>query len=107
MKKILFVLTALALLAFNVNAQTKKDGTPDMRYNSNKESSGTTYSTPTTTTTPTQTKTNNSSRPVYDGQTHTTSHGGTYVGGQNSQTHKGGTYTNPKSNNNYGIHKTK
>ena len=91
----------MLLFALTSNAQTKKDGTPDMRYSSNKQSS-TTYSTPK------QSSTNSrGSRPVYSGQTHTSSHGGTYVGEQNSQTHKGGTYTNPKSNSNYGIHKKK
>lgn len=35
------------LFAFGVNAQTKKDGTPDMRYKANKEMYGTpSYSTP-------------------------------------------------------------
>ena len=31
----------LTIIAFNVNAQTKKDGTPDMRYKENKQSSST------------------------------------------------------------------
>ena len=100
MKKSIFIFAIMTLFTLGVNGQTKKDGTPDMRYSSNK--SNDTYSTPK------QSSTNNSgSRPVYSGQTHTESHGGKYVGQQNAQTHKGGTYTNAKSNNNYGTHKRK
>ena len=43
MKRILFILTIFTFISFNSFAQTKKDGTPDMRYNANKQS----YSTPT------------------------------------------------------------
>ncbi len=95
-------MTILTLTVFGLKAQTKKDGTPDMRYSSNKQ----TYSTPsTTTTTPSYSSpTTITSRPVYSGATHTTSHGGTYPGSTNSH-HKNGTYANPSSNNNYGIHK--
>jgi hypothetical protein len=46
MKKTIFILTIMALFTLSVNAQTKKDGTPDMRYNSNKQTYGNTYSTP-------------------------------------------------------------
>lgn len=42
MKKTLLIFAAMTLLALGVNAQTKKDGTPDMRYKVNKQ----TYSTP-------------------------------------------------------------
>ena len=56
MKKIISIL-AIALFTINATAQTKKDGTPDMRYKANKEvyggssnssssSSRSTYSTP-------------------------------------------------------------
>jgi len=101
MKKSLFIFVTL-LIVLNLNAQSKKNGSPDMRYKSNKESSSSTY--PASTSNSTK---NNGSRPVYSGQSHAASHGGTYAGEQNSQSHKGGTYVNPKSNNNYGIHKTK
>ena len=37
MKKLALFLTILAGFLFNADAQTKKDGTPDMRYNSNKQ----------------------------------------------------------------------
>lgn len=113
MKKVIFILTVLCLFAFTVKAQTKKDGTPDMRYKSNKEAYGGSYSTPNYSTSPTtttksdySTSESTTARPVYSGQTHTESHGGTYVGSTNSN-HKGGTYINPSSNNQYGIHKTK
>ena len=36
----------MALLSLGANAQTKKDGTPDMRYKANKETYGNSYSTP-------------------------------------------------------------
>jgi hypothetical protein len=42
MKKTLFIITVLTLFSLGVSAQTKKDGTPDMRYKANKQS----YSTP-------------------------------------------------------------
>ena len=43
----MFFLTAmLTITALGVNAQTKKDGTPDMRYKANKEMYGNSYSTP-------------------------------------------------------------
>src|SRR5947199_5303326 len=100
MKKFFFIASLLATFIINVNGQTKKDGTPDKRFNSNKQSS--TYQTPTA---PSTSK--SSSRPIYNGQTHTTSHDGTYVGEQDLKTHKGGTYKNTQSNNKYGIHKTK
>lgn len=43
MKKIIAAL-AVALFCFNVTAQTKKDGSPDMRYKANKEAYGSSYS---------------------------------------------------------------
>lgn len=46
MKKSFFILAVLTLLAISVNAQTKADGTPDMRYKANKQAYGNTYSTP-------------------------------------------------------------
>jgi len=42
-------------------------------------------------------------RPVYPGNHHTTSHGGTYPGGEGAS-HKGGHYLNPASGDRYGIH---
>lgn len=46
MKKTSLIFSATILLAFGVNAQTKRDGTPDMRYKANKEMYGNSYSTP-------------------------------------------------------------
>ena len=46
MKKTIVILAIMTLLTIGVNAQTKKDGTPDMRYNSNKQVYGNSYSTP-------------------------------------------------------------
>lgn len=46
MKKTFLALAFLTLLSISVSAQTKKDGTPDMRYKANKETYGNSYSTP-------------------------------------------------------------
>ena len=46
MKTTLLIFTAALLLSLSVSAQTKKDGTPNMRYKANKQTYGTTYSTP-------------------------------------------------------------
>ena len=46
MKKMFFLTAMLTITALGVNAQTKKDGTPDMRYKANKEMYGNSYSTP-------------------------------------------------------------
>lgn len=47
MKKLLFTFAVMVSFTSFVNAQTKKDGTPDMRYKANKEMYGTpSYSTP-------------------------------------------------------------
>jgi hypothetical protein len=49
MKKTLFIISVLTLCSLVVSAQTKKDGTPDMRYKANKQSnSKTSYSAPKT-----------------------------------------------------------
>jgi len=50
MKKLFLIGAVAVLFTINVNAQTKKDGTPDMRYNSNKQTYGNSYSTPKSTT---------------------------------------------------------
>ena len=46
MKKLFFLTVMLAFVTLGVSAQTKKDGTPDMRYKANKELYGNSYSTP-------------------------------------------------------------
>ncbi len=45
MKKEIFILAVSTLLTLSVNAQTKKDGTADMRYKANKETYSNSYST--------------------------------------------------------------
>lgn len=47
MKKVIFTIGILFFGAISVTAQTKKDGTPDMRYKANKQTYGNSYSTPT------------------------------------------------------------
>lgn len=111
----------IALMIFTVVdgiAQTKKDGTPDMRYKANKE----VYSAPPSTLSsrsysvpknnyyaPSTSTTYSTERPAYSGSTHTESHGGKYEGETNPH-HKDGKYINPNSNpfgrNVYGTHKT-
>ena len=49
MKKTLFLTTVLAITFLSVFAQTKKNGTPDMRYKVNKQTQVNTYSVPTST----------------------------------------------------------
>jgi len=46
MTKIILSLVFFTSFIFASNAQYKKDGTPDMRYNSNKSTYGSSYSTP-------------------------------------------------------------
>ena len=46
MKKLFFTFAIVLIGTLSVNAQTKKDGTPDMRYNANKQTYGNSYSTP-------------------------------------------------------------
>ncbi|MGI4864918.1 MAG: hypothetical protein ACRYFZ_13420 [Janthinobacterium lividum] len=103
MKKKLLLFAALTFCAFAANAQTKKDGTPDMRYSANQQAYGTStpapsYSTPSST---------SSSGSYYGGGSHTTSHGGAYQGVEPGagSSHKGGTYQNSNTGNQYGRHK--
>jgi len=49
MKKTIFLFSLLTVFIVSASAQYKKNGTPDMRYNSNKQVYGNSYSTPTTT----------------------------------------------------------
>ena len=50
MKNILFLITVLVMTVLSVFAQTKKDGTPDMRYKANKQTQINTYTVPSTNT---------------------------------------------------------
>lgn len=108
MKKLLFLFAALTFFAWDASAQTKKDGTPDMRYRANKEAYGNTYSAPApsySAPAPSYSAPTSTGGPDYGGGTHTESHGGTYIGGQGGSSHKGGTYMNPNTSNQYGTHK--
>jgi hypothetical protein len=108
MKKLLLLLGALTLFALDSSAQTKKDGTPDMRYKANQQAYGNTYSTPApsySTPAPSYSAPSSTSGPNYGGGTHRESHDGTYEGGSSGSSHKGGTYVNPNTNNQYGTHK--
>lgn len=51
MKKLIFLTALITIVAIVTNAQTKKDGTPDMRFKSNKELYGNNYSIPSYSTT--------------------------------------------------------
>lgn len=46
-----------------------------------------------------------STRIIYGGGKHTTSHGGAYLGGSSGSSHKGGHYKNSATGNHYGKHK--
>ena len=46
MKNLLFLTAILAITTLSVFAQTKKDGTPDMRYKANKQTQVNTYTVP-------------------------------------------------------------
>lgn len=127
MKKKLLIFAALTFCAFAAKAQTKKDGTPDMRYLANQQAYGNStlvaealplvsqryranqqaygnstpapsYSTPSS---------SSSSGPYYGGGSHSESHGGTYQGVEPGagSSHKGGTYQNPNTGNHNGRHK--
>jgi hypothetical protein len=49
MKKTIFLFALMTILIVSASAQYKKNGTPDMRYNANKQAYGNSYSTPTST----------------------------------------------------------
>jgi hypothetical protein len=118
--KVTLLIACIIFSTASLIAQTKKDGTPDMRYKANRDvytapssaSTSTNFSMPkaeirnNNNSTPTTTT---SIRPAYSGETHTESHGGTYIGETNSH-HKDGQYTNPNSipvgSRVYGTHKT-
>ncbi len=103
MKKAFVSLVFLLIVSLSIQAQTKKDGTPDMRYSANKAASGISSSTLASST---QTNLTNVIRPVYSGQKHTKTHGGFYLGSTNVH-HKNGHYVSPTSQHIYRIHKTK
>ncbi len=104
MKKSFFILAIMALLSLGANAQTKKDGTPDMRYKANKETYGNSYSTPSystpKTSTPTysepKTERNYSNGGQYKVQDGYQKSNGTYVAPHIKTTPDNNTYNNYK-----------
>ena len=105
MKKTLIIFAALSFSAFAASAQTKKDGTPDMRYRANQQAYSNTYPTPAPTY---SAPSNSSSETNYSGNTHTESHGGNYQGTEPGagSSHRGGTYQNVNTGSRYGRHKS-
>jgi len=105
MKKSFLILAIMALLSLGANAQTKKDGTPDMRYNANKETYGNSYSTPSYSTprssTPTysepRTERNYSNGGQYRVQDGYQKSNGSYVAPHIKTTPDNNTYNNYKS----------
>jgi hypothetical protein len=82
----------MTLFAFAANAQTKKDGTPDMRYKANKETYGNTYSTP-------KTERNYNNGGQYKVQNGYQKSNGTYVAPHLKTTSDNKTYNNYKPKN--------
>jgi hypothetical protein len=105
MKKTIIILTSITFFTLGVNAQTKKDGTPDMRYKSNKETYGNSYSTPSYSTprssTPTysepRTERNYSNGGQYRVQDGYQKSNGSYVAPHIKTTPDNNTYNNYKS----------
>ncbi|MDD2344915.1 MAG: hypothetical protein PHY85_02110 [Bacteroidales bacterium] len=91
-KKVILLLVLLFGSITLILAQTKKDGTPDMRYSSNKQTYGNSYSTTTTTT-----YTNNNVR--Y--QSGYTNNNGTYVESHYKTTNNNTNWDNFSSKDNY------
>ena len=105
MKKTIIILTTITFFTLGVNAQTKKDGTPDMRYKANKETYGNSYSTPSYSTprssTPTysepRTERNYSNGGQYRVQDGYKKSNGSYVAPHIKTTPDNNTYNNYKS----------
>ncbi len=105
MKKTIIILTSITFFTLGVNAQTKKDGTPDMRYKANKETYGNSYSTPSYSTprssTPTysepRTERNYSNGGQYRVQDGYPKSNGSYVAPHIKTTPDNNTYNNYKS----------
>lgn len=107
MKKVIFTIGMMLFCATSVSAQTKKDGTPDMRYKANKQTYGNSYSTPTYSS-PTY------SKPTYSTPTTTerTYNNGGQLKVQNGYLKSNGTYVAPHlkttpDNNTYNNYKSK
>jgi len=97
MKKTFLTLTVLTLLSMSVSAQTKKDGTPDMRYKANKQTYGNSYSTPSYSTP--KTERNYSNGGQYKVQSGYQKSNGTYVAPHIKTTPDNKTWNNYKPKN--------
>ncbi len=90
MRTTLLLLAAMFCITLGSNAQTKKDGTPDMRYKANKEIYGTSNtSSPTIYTTPTITT------PIYTAPKEKTYENGGQLKVQDGYLKSNGTYVAP------------
>ena len=107
MKKSFLIMAIMAMFSIGANSQTKKDGTPDMRYKANKETYGNSYSTPSystpKTTNPTFTETkierNYSNGGQYKVQDGYQKSNGTYVAPHIKTTPDNNTYNNYNQKN--------
>jgi len=97
MKRTFLTLTVLTLLSISVSAQTKKDGTPDMRYKTNKQTYGNSYSTPSYSAP--KTERNYSNGGQYKVQSGYQKSNGTYVAPHIKTTPDNKTYNNYKPKN--------
>ncbi len=97
MKRTFLILTVLTLLSISVSAQTKKDGTPDMRYKANKQTYGSSYSTPSYSAP--KTERNYSNGGQYKVQSGYQKSNGTYVAPHIKTTPDNKTYNNYKPKN--------
>ncbi len=98
MKKVIFTFAIVLIGALSVNAQTKKDGTPDMRYNANKQTYGNSYSTPSYPA-PKTTERNYDNGGQYKVQNGYQKSNGTYVAPHIKTTPDNNTYNNYKPKN--------
>jgi len=94
MKKILLTIATITLLSTYSFAQTKKDGTPDMRYKANKEIYGNVSPSPRNTSP--KTSTPSSSTPIYTQPTQERNYNnGGQIKSQKGYFKKNGTYVEP------------
>jgi hypothetical protein len=109
MKKLIFTIAIGIFCISSLSAQTKKDGTPDMRYNSNKQTYGNSYSTPSYST-PKSTNSNYSTPSYSEPKTQRNYDNGGQYKIQNGYQKSNGTYVAPHlkttpDNNNYNNYK--
>lgn len=98
MKKLIFSVAFTLFCVFGVKAQTKKDGTPDMRYKANKETYGNSYSSPSYST-PKTTERNYNNGGQYKIQNGYQKSNGTYVAPHIKTTPDNKTWNNYKPKN--------